>query len=128
MKKLNYINMKRKDAVELYSLLRELRNGGMSKESLTAYILMRIKLKSIFDEFEKARQEISEQTKPDDWKDGDASAKWNEAFQPVIEKWLSEEVDIKTNVLSASDLVDIISKNDLTGGIQDFLFETLVSN
>ena len=120
--------MTRKQAVELYSVLRELKNGSMNKESLVAFILMRMKLKSVFDEFEKARQEISEQTKPEDWKDGDDSAEWNASFQPVIEKWLSEEVEINTNVLSASDLVDIISKNELTGGIQDFLFETLVSN
>ena len=120
--------MTKKQTIELYSLLRELKSGGMDKEALTAFILMRMKLKAVFDSFESARQEISEQTKPDDWKDGDDSAEWNAAFQPVIEKWLSEEVDIKTNVLSASDLVDIISRNDLTGGIQDFLFETLVSN
>ena len=116
--------MTRKQAVELYSVLRELKNGSMNKESLVAFILMRMKLKSVFDEFEKARVEISEQTKPEN---GDTD-EWNASFQPVIEKWLSEEVDIKTNVLSASDLVDIISKNELTGGIQDFLFETLVSN
>ena len=116
--------MTRKNAVELYSVLRELKNGSINKEALVAFILMRMKLKSVFDEFEKARVEISEQTKPEN---GD-TVEWNAAFQPVIEKWLSEEVDIKTNVLSASDLVDIISRNDLTGGIQDFLFETLVSN
>ena len=116
--------MTRKNAVEIYSLLRELKSGGMNKEALTAFILMRMKLKAVFDSFESARQEISEQTKPEN---GDTE-EWNAAFQPVIEKWLSEEVDIKTNVLTASDLVDIISKNDLTGGVQDFLFETLVSN
>ena len=116
--------MTQKNAVELYTILKELKNGSMSKEGITAFILMRLKLKAVFDSFELARQEISEQTKPEN---GDTE-EWNAAFQPVIEKWLSEEVDIKTNVLTASDLVDIISKNDLTGGVQDFLFETLVSN
>ena len=120
--------MTRKQAVEIYSLLRELKSGGMNKEALTAFILMRMKLKAVFDSFESARQEISEQTKPE-WQDElENTEEWNAAFQPVIEKWLSEEVDINTNVLTASDLVDIISKNDLTGGVQDFLFETLVSN
>ena len=52
--------MTRKQAVELYSVLKTLRNGNMSKEGLTDYILMRLKLKQVFDEFERARAEISE--------------------------------------------------------------------
>ena len=36
--------MTRKQAVELYSVLRELKNGSMNKEALVAFILMRMKL------------------------------------------------------------------------------------
>ena len=120
--------MTRKQAVEIYSLLRELKSGGMNKEALTAFILMRMKLKAVFDSFESARQEISEQTKPDGWEAGDDQTEWNAAFQPIMEKWLDEDTDIDTHVLTASDFVDLISKADMAGGIQDYLFETLVSN
>ena len=41
--------MTRKNAVELYTILRELKNGSMSKEGLTSFILMSLKLKTIFD-------------------------------------------------------------------------------
>ena len=41
--------MTRKQAVELYTILRELKNGSMSKEGITAFILMNLKLlKQIF--------------------------------------------------------------------------------
>ena len=44
--------MTKKQAVELYSILRELKNGSMSKEGMSSFILMRLELKSIHDSFE----------------------------------------------------------------------------
>ena len=76
--------MTRKQAVELYSVLKDLRNGAMSKEGMTEYILMRLKLKKVYDEFEQARIEISEQTRQD------GIDKWNEAFTPIMERWLCQ--------------------------------------
>ena len=113
--------MKRKDAVELYAILRELKNGGMGKEGLTEYILMRLKLKKVFDEFEQARIEISEQTRQD------GIDEWNKAFMPIMERWLSEETElIETKVLSQSDFIELVSKNDLTGIIEDNLYTLLI--
>lgn len=113
--------MTRKQAVELYSVLKDLRNGAMSKEGLTEYILMRLKLKKVFDEFEQARIEISEQTRQD------GIDKWNEAFTPIMERWLSEATElIETKVLSQSDFVELVSKNDLTGIIEDNLYTLLI--
>ena len=113
--------MKRKDAVELYSVLKDLRNGAMSKEGMTDYILMRLKLKKVYDEFEQARIEISEQTRQD------GIDKWNEAFTPIMERWLSEETElIETKVLSQSDFVELVSKNDLIGIIEDNLYTLLI--
>lgn len=122
--------MKRKEVVELYPVLRELKNGSMSKQALTAFILMRVKLKARYDEFEKVRQQISEETKPADYKDGDSMEKWNEAYAPIMEKWLKEEIteEINTNVLSPEDFVDLVSNTEMTGGVQDLLFEKLVKN
>lgn len=119
--------MKRKDAVELYAVLRELKNGSMSKEDLVAYILMRVKLKSVYDEFEKARQEISEQTKPDNFKEGDDVSGWNNAYTPIMEKWLDEEIEtINTNVLSAESFAALVATTEMTGGVQDMMFTKLV--
>ena len=113
--------MTKKQAVELYSLLKELKSGAMSKEGLTNYILMRIKLKKVFDEFETARIEVSEQTRMDDIDD------WNKAFTPIMEKWLSEEMEpLETAVLSQSDFVEMVTKNDILGIIVDTIYPILV--
>ena len=113
--------MKRKDAVNLYAILRELKNGAMSKEGLTDYILMRLKLKQVFDEFERARAEISEQTK------SDSPEEWQHSFMSVIEKWLSETEEIDTHVISQEDFIEMVSKNELTGIIEDNLYKDLVN-
>ena len=118
--------MTKKQAVELYAILRELKNGSMSKEGLTSFILMRLKLKTIFDEFEKTRIEISSQTKPEDFKEGDNTEKWDSLFQATMAKWLSENADIDTEVLSQTEYIDLIHSNDLNGWMQDTLFENLV--
>ena len=62
-------------------MIREARNGKLSREALVKYVMLRVKMKSLFDEYEKVRQEISEQTKPDDWQEGDSSERWDKAFQ-----------------------------------------------
>ena len=119
--------MTRKQAVELYSILRELKNGSMSKEGMSSFILMRLELKSIHDSFENIRGEISEQTKPEKFKEGDDTTEWNSLFQTTLLKWLNEEIeDINTNILSKEDFIELVSKNDLIGWIQDNLFENLV--
>ena len=119
--------MKRKQAVELYAILQELKNGSMSKEGLTSFILMRLKLKAIFDEFETIKIDISKETKPEDFKEGDDITEWNNRFQSTINNWLNEEIeDVDTNVLSKEDFVELVSKNDLVGWMQDTLFEKLI--
>lgn len=118
--------MTRKNAVELYTILRELKNGPMSKEGMSAFILMRLKLKAIFDGFEAIKTDISEETKPEDFKEGDDIAEWNDRFQATLGKWLNEDIEnIETNILSNDDLMELIAKNDLVGWMQDTLFEKL---
>ena len=118
--------MTRKQAVELYTILKELKNGSMSKEGLSAFILMRLKLKAIFDEFETIKIDISKETKPEDFKEGDDITEWNNRFQSTLGKWLNEDIEnIETNILSNDDFMELITKNDLVGWIQDILFEKL---
>ena len=90
----------RNEAVSLFMLIRDIKNSNLSREALVKYIMLRVKLKSLFEEFEKAREEISEQVKPADWKEGDSMTEWDEAFRPVMQKWLSEEVDIDTKIFT----------------------------
>ena len=119
--------MTKRQAVELYAILRELKNGSMSKEGASSFILMRLKLKPIFDEFESAKIDISKDTKPEDFKEGDDTSEWNTIFQSTINNWLNEEIeDVDTNVLSKEDFVELVSKNDLVGWMQDNLFEKLI--
>ena len=118
--------MTRKQAIELYTILRELKNGSMSKEGISSFILMRLKLKVIFDEFETIKIDISKETKPEDFKEGDDITEWNNRFQSTLGKWLNEDIEnIETNILSNDDFMELITKNDLVGWMQDTLFEKL---
>ena len=48
---------------------------------LVKYIMLRVKLKSLFEDYPKnAREEISEQVKPTDWKESDGMKEWDEKF------------------------------------------------
>ena len=119
--------MTRKQAIELYTILRELKNGSMSKEGMSVFILMRLKLKVIFDEFETIKIDISKETKPEDFKEGDDITEWNNRFQSTLGKWLNEDIEnIETNILSNDDFMELITKNDLVGWMQDTLFENLI--
>ena len=119
--------MKKENAINLYVLIRDIKNSNLSREALIKYIMLRVKLKSLFEEFEKAREEISEQVKPTDWKEGDSMKEWDEAFRPVMQKWLSEEVDIDTKIFNQEECADLISSNpDLNGSTVDAIVSGLL--
>jgi hypothetical protein len=89
--------------------------------------MLRVKLKSLFDEFEKAREEISEQVKPTDWKESDGMKEWDGKFRPVMQKWLSEEVDIDTKIFNQEECADLILSNpDLNGSAIDSIVSGLL--
>jgi hypothetical protein len=116
----------RNEAVSLFMLIRDIKNGSLSREALVKYVMLRVKLKGLYDEYEKVRQEISEQTKPEDWKDGDSQDEWNEAFRPVMEAWLAEPADIDTKIFTEDDCADLIMSNpDKTGTFVDVVMEYL---
>ena len=119
--------IKRENAVNLYGLIRDIKNSNLSREALVRYIMLRVKLKSLFDDYEKARQEISEQVKPSDWKEGDNMKEWDEAFRPVMQKWLVEETEIDTKIFSQEECADLISSNpDLNGSAIDLIVSGLL--
>ena len=119
--------IKKEVAINLYGLIRDIKNSNLSREALVKYIMLRVKLKSLFDDYENARQEISEQVKPSGWKEGDNMKEWDEAFRPVMQKWLSEEVDIDTKIFNKEECADFISSNpDLSGSIIDVIVSVLL--
>ena len=114
--------LSRGEVVSLYSAIRDIKSGNLDKEAMVAYVLLRVKLKGIHDDFEKARAEISEQTKPAGWKEGDPVTEWNKSFSEIMQKWLDEKTDIDAKVLSTDNCVSLISSNpDLPGSIGDVI-------
>ena len=119
--------MKRGEIINLFSIIRDIKNGNLSKEALIKYVMLRIKLKSIADEFEKARTEISDQTKPEDWVEGASTELWDLAFRPIMQKWLDEEVEIDTKIFTQEECADLISSNpDLSGSAIDIIVSALI--
>ena len=119
MKKLN-----RGDIINLFELIRDIKNSNLQREALIKYVMLRVKMKGVTDEFITVRQEISEQTKPENWKEGDSTEKWDEAFRPVMQKWLDEEVDIDTKIFTEEDCIDLITSNpDKSGVFSDAILE-----
>ena len=126
-KKLEQTGLTRNEAVSLFMLIRDIKNSNLSREALVKYIMLRVKLKNLYDEYERVRQEISEQTKPDGWKEGDSMKEWDEKFRPVMQKWLSEEVDIDTKIFTQEECADLISSNpDLNGSAIDLIVSGLL--
>jgi len=125
--KKNSVMIKKENAINLFVLIRDIKNSNLSREALVKYIMLRVKLKSLFEEFEKAREEISEQVKPSGWKESDGMKEWDEKFRPVMQKWLSEEVDIQTKIFNQEECADLISSNpDLSGSAIDLIVSGLL--
>ena len=125
-KKLEQTGLTRNECVNIYSVIWNIKNSNLSREALVKYIMLRVKLKSLFDEFEKVRQEISEQTKPEGWQEGDSLDEWNEAFKPVMEAWLNEPAGIDTKIFTEEDCADLIMSNpDKNGTFIDVIIEYL---
>jgi hypothetical protein len=116
----------RNEAVSLFMLIRDIKNGSLSRDALVKYVMLRVKLKALYDEYERVRQEISEQTKPEGWQEGDAQDEWNESFRPVMEAWLKEPADIDTKIFTENDCADLIMSNpDKNGTFVDVVMEYL---
>ena len=119
--------MTKEKAINIFGVIRDIKNSNLSREALIKYIMLRVKLKSLFDEFEKAREEISEQVKPNGWKESDGMKEWDEKFRPVMQKWLVEETDIDTKIFNQDECADLISSNpDLSGSIIDVIVSHLL--
>lgn len=105
------MNMTRNDVINLFATIKNISAGELDKDVLIEFILLRIKLKDISLEFDKIRQEVADQTKPKDWKEGDDMSEWNSKFQPILIEWLKEKVDLDVKILSEEDLAVLLKEN-----------------
>lgn len=110
--------MTKAEAINLYAGIAPFKNGEMSRETLYKLIMSRIKMKEVNTEFEEVKNEFMEQTKPKGIKEGDSTEEWNNAYQPLILKWLNEEVDIPP-VFTIDEALDYIEENKVHGVLQD---------
>ena len=106
------MKMTRNDVINLYSVIKNINAANLNKDSLVNFILLRVKLKDIGMEFDKVRQDVADQTKPKDWKEGDDMTEWNNLFQPILTEWLKEEVDLDVRILSPEDLADLLKEEE----------------
>ena len=104
--------MTRNDVINLYSVIKNINAANLNKDSLVNFILLRVKLKDIGIEFDKVRQDVADQTKPKDWKEGDDMTEWNNLFQPILTEWLKEKVDLDVRILSPEDLADLLKEEE----------------
>ena len=125
-KKLEQTGLTRNECINLYYAIRDIKSGGMSKDGLIAYIMLRLKLKDVAEQFNVVRQEVAEQTKPQDWNEGDSTEEWDKAFVPVMDKWLREKTEINSHVLEMDDCIALVNANTEMAGRQiDIIVEYL---
>ena len=105
------MEMTRNDVINLFTIIKDISASELDKDTLIKFILLRIKLKDISLEFDKIRQEVADQTKPKDWKEGDDMSEWNSKFQPILIEWLKEKVNLDVKILSEEDLAILLKEN-----------------
>ena len=105
------MEMTRNDVINLFTIIKDVSASELDKDTLIKFILLRVKLKDISLEFDKIRQEVADQTKPKDWKEGDDMSEWNSKFQPILVEWLKEKVNLDVKILSEEDLAVLLKEN-----------------
>lgn len=118
--------MTRENATLLYSEIKDFRNAAMDKVHLHDYIKLRLKLKTIFDEYMAFKEETSAQTKPVGWKEEDGLGLWKESFNPIMQKYGAEKVQVETNILSFDEVISLIEANNVAGEKMDIVLKQLV--
>ena len=118
--------MKRQKAIELYNSIRDVRSARLDRETMIRYIKLRLKLREIHEQFQIAHQEISEQTKPANWQEGDDLSDWNNAFHPIFTDYMNEEIEIDTKILTQEQAIDLVMANaELPGSVGDLIISVL---
>ena len=116
----------RGDMLILYQTIKNVKSGSLTKESMLKYIKLRLSLIDVATEFDKMREEISNQTKPNDWKEGDSTQEWDKKFQEIMNNLAIEPYELNTHIFTEDECIDLIMSNpELTGGVQDMIMYKL---
>ena len=116
----------RGDMLILYQAIKNVKSGSLTKESMLKYIKLRLSLIDVATEFDKMREEISNQTKPNDWKEGDSTQEWDKKFQEIMNNLAIEPYELNTHIFTEDECIDLIMSNpELTGGVQDMIMYKL---
>ena len=112
--------------VALYAIIRDLKASELNKEAFVKYMMLRVELKAVFDEFEKAREEFSAQTKPEGWQEGDCTKEWEKMYQPLAAGYLKKETDIDTRIFTIDECIALIRSNpEVSGSVGDVIVEMM---
>ena len=116
----------RGDMLILYQTIKNVKSGSLTKESMLKYIKLRLSLIDVATEFDKMREEISNQTKPNDWKERDSTQEWDKKFQEIMNNLAIEPYELNTHIFTEDECIDLIMSNpELTGGVQDMIMYKL---
>ena len=124
------------DLVVLKNMLKDTKVGRMSNDGLRAYLKLSIELNKYSNEFESKRNDLIKEAVASKGYDVNTITQeqdreiWN-IIAPILDEYLSGEVEVNTKVLTWNDLCDGIlnmSENDmLTFEVKSKLTEYLCS-
>lgn len=121
--------MTREEAVTLYSIIKEYKNGTMSK-ALIPYAKLRLKLRSVSVDFDAAKKEFKDMSKPKEFNEKNIVhiEQWNKAFKELLDPWLKEESGVTDNrVFTFEEAIEFCNHNSATGSMQDEVLRLMVS-
>ena len=108
--------MTKEKIIGLFLAIQNAKNSKLERETLISYMMLRLELKKLYDEYKSAREEIFEQVGNDESK-----------FQPVMQKWLDQEIDIETKIFTVEDCADFLESNpEMSGSIIDVIVSVLL--
>ena len=98
--------MTKEKIIGLFLAIQNAKNSKLKRETLISYMMLRLELKKLYDEYKSAREEIFEQVGNDESK-----------FKPVMQKWLDQEIDIETKIFTVEDCADFLERNPDMNGV-----------
>lgn len=118
--------MTRNEAYSLYMATLKIKSGALPVGTMVKYIELREKLARFIEAFNSAKMEMSLQTKPEGWKEGDDDTEWNKSYQALIKEYMKEAVDINPHILTKDEVIQIyLANQDLPGDQLDYIKKML---
>ena len=114
--------MTRAEAFDLNTAILKIKSGSLSVSTMVKYIELREALAAFIESFNSAKKEMSLQTMPEGWKEGDSMEEWNKAFFSLLNEYVKGEVDINAHILTKEEVCQIYMANqDKPGDQLDYI-------